>query len=185
MALIFKSKLYRDEIKHWALIVSLISTTILSSYFALKNQEKIILIGVTEGESRIISNSNDQILKFELRNFIKDFLKTYYTFDNQTYLSQMEMASDLMTKDLFEKEKPKILDLNQKLVTNSIDQRIEIESIDLLDDQNIEAKLTVKIQGKIDIKTVKLKVHIEFQKAPRSEQNPWGYEIVEVSDVVI
>ena len=185
MALIFKSKLYRNEIKHWSLIVSLTATTILSSYFALNNKEKIILVGVTESESRIITDSSDRILKFELRNFIKDFLKTYYTYDNQNYLTQMEISSDLMTKDLFEKEKPKILELKNKLVTNSVDQRIEIENFDLLDDQNIEAIIKVLIQGKIDIKSVKLKVHLKFQKIPRSEQNPWGYEITEVSDVVI
>lgn len=185
MALIFKSKLYRDEIKHWALILSLIGTTILSSYFALRNQSKTILIGVTESESRIITDSNDRVLKFELRNFIKDFLETYYSYDNATYLSQMELSSDLMARDLFEKEKPKILDLKKKLETNLVDQRIEIENIDMLDDQNIEAILNVKIKGKIDTKSVKLKVHLKFQKSLRNELNPWGYEITEVSDGVI
>lgn len=185
MSLIFKSKLYRDEFKHWALITGLFMWALLASYFALRNESKTLLIGIDESGSRIISESNDRILKNELKNFLKSFLDNYFNYDEKTFSTQIGLAADLMSKDLWEKQKTKLVELKEKLQKTPLTQTAEIESLDLIDSNKIEGILVLKIKSRINEQKVRLKVSLTFSKTPRTESNPWGYEISEVSDVVL
>lgn len=183
--MIFKSKLYREEVKHWLLVIALFLWGLLASIFALKNNSKIIIIGIDENGSRIISESNDRILQNELKNFLQSFIRTYYSYDEKSFSTQMEIASNLMSLELWESSKPKLLELKEKLQKNPLGQIPEIESIDLIDQGKVEAVLIISIKAKLSEQKVKLKVRIGFIKSPRTETNPWGYEITEVSDVVL
>ena len=185
MALIFKSKLYRDEIKHWALMFVLLAWAILASYFALRNESKTILIGIDESGSRIISETSDRILKSELKNFLKSFLENYYNYDEKNYSAQMGFAADYMSKDLWENQKPKLIEIKSKLEKVPLSQTSEIESLDLIDQNKVEGILILKVKSKINEQIVKLKISLNFSKAPRTETNPWGYEIQEISDVML
>ncbi len=185
MALIFKSKLYRDEIKHWALIVTLTFWGTLASFFALKNDSKILLIGIDESGSRIITDTNDRILKNELKNFLKEFLENYYNYDEKSYSNQMGLAADFMSKDLWENQKPKLLEIKTKLEKLPLSQSSEIESLDLIDQNKVEGVLILKVKSRISEQSLKLKITLSFNKASRTESNPWGYEIGEISDVML
>lgn len=183
--MIFKSKLYREEIKHWILIVSLILWALLASIFALKNNSKTILIGIDENGSKIITDTNERILQNELKNFLKTFLLTYYGYDEKSYSSQIESASNLMSLDLWDKSKAKLIEQKEKLQKVPLTQIPEIESIDQIEQGKIEAILNLNINARLNQQKVKLKVRISYSKASRTELNPWGFEVAEVSDVVL
>ena len=183
--MIFKSKLYREEIKHWLVVISLFLWAVLASIFALRNNSKIILIGIDDYGSKIITDSNDRILQNELKNFLKSFLLTYYGYDEKSFSSQIESASNLMNFDLWERVKPKLLEQKEKLTKLPLLQVPDIESIDMIETGKIEAILNLSIKAKLNEQKVRLKVRLSFVKAPRTEMNPWGFEIVEVSDVVL
>lgn len=180
-----KSKLLRDEIKHWLLIFSLTTWAIFASVFALRNNSKIMLIGIDDSGSRLITETNDRILQNELKNFIKYFVEHYYIYDEKTYADQLSLASDLMNPELWEAQKPKLLEIKEKLQKMPLVQLAEIESLDKVDNDKIEGVLNLIIKSKLSERKVKLKITLRISKSPRTEQNPWGFEIAELSDVVL
>jgi len=183
--IILKSKLYREEIKHWLLISTLIFWATFASYFALRNQSKTLLIGIDDSGARLIEAQNDRILQAELKSFLKSFLLFFYSYDEKSFDSQLESASNMMSASAWTTLKPKLLEIKSKLATTPISQTAEIESIDLIDQNKIEALLKINIKSRISDQIVKLKVRINFNKNNRTTENPWGYEVTEVSDNVL
>lgn len=180
-----KSQLLRNEIKHWLLIFSLTVWAIFASIFALKNNSKTMLIGIDDSGSRLITETNDRILQNELKNFIKYFVERYYMYDEKTYADQISAAADLMNPGLWESQKPKLLEIKDKLQKMPLVQLAEIESLDKVDNDKIEGVLNLVIKSKLSEHKVKLKIILRINKSPRTEPNPWGYEITELSDVVL
>lgn len=180
-----KSKLLREEIKHWLLIFALSVWAIFATVFALRNNSKTMLIGIDESGSRLITETNDRILQNELKNFIKYFVERYYIYDEKTYADQISNASELMNSELWEIQKPKLLEIKEKLQRMPLVQLAEIESLDKVDNDKIEGVLNLTIKSKLSEHKVKLKINLRISKAPRTEQNPWGFEITELSDAVL
>lgn len=180
-----KSKLLREEIKQWLLIMSLSIWAIFATAFALKNNSKTILIGIDDSGSRLITETNDRILQNELRNFLKHFIEQYFIYDEKTFADQMSLASDLMSPELWEIQKPKLLEIKEKLQKLPLTQLADIESLDKIDDDKVEGILNLVIKSKLSDHKVKLKISLKILKIKRTEQNPWGFEIAELSDVVL
>lgn len=185
MALIFKSKLYRDELKHWILIVALFIWGLLASYFALKNESKTLLIGIDESGSRIITEKSDRILRNELKNYLKTFIDEYYSYDEKSFAEKISQAADLMSQDLWEIEKPKLLVIKSKLEKLPLSQTVEIENLDLIDSNQVEGILILRIKSRLNEQLVRLKIKLNFSKSVRTDTNPWGYEIKEISDALL
>lgn len=183
--MIFKSKLYREEIKHWSLILMLFLWASVASYQAFKNKEELILISVSESQTRLITESFDPGLKNEFKNFLTEFLETYYTYDEKNFSSQMDKASNLMNLDFFELQKPKLLELQAKLQSQPLVQSAEIESIDQVEPNKIEAQVNLKVKSKLSEHNFKIKVRLALASSKRSKLNPWGFEVTEVSDDVL
>ena len=170
--IIFKSKLYREEIKHWILIVSLFSWASVATGFAVGKKEKTLIIGIDEAGTRIISDSKDRLLQVELKQFFKYFLDQYYTYNGETFTERLGLATELMSTELWESEKSKLFELKTKLDKVPINQFSELESIDLVDQNKVEAILRIKIKSRLNEQIVKLKVILNFKKQERSESNP-------------
>ncbi len=183
--IIFKSKLYREEIKHWILIVSLFIWALVATGFAIGKKEKTLVIGIDEAGTRIISDSKDRVLQVELKQFFKYFLDQYYTYNVETFSERLGLATELMSTDLWEKEKSKLFDLKTKLNQIPITQFSELENIDLIDQNKVEAILRINIKSRLNEQSLKLKVMLNFKKQERSESNPWSYQITELSDVTL
>lgn len=185
MALIFKSKLYRDEIQKWLLILSLLTWASIASFFAFQNKEKLVLVGIDDSGARLITESSDRILQNELKAFLQSFVLDYYGYNEATFAEQIEKASNLMSQELWEIQKPKLLEIKEKLQKIPLSQIPDIEAIDLIETNKVEIILKLRILSKISEKEVKIKVRLNIEKNIRTELNPWGYEITEVSDVVL
>lgn len=180
-----KSQLLRNEIKHWILVLGLSLWAILASFFAMKNNSKTILIGIDESGSRLITETNDRILQSELKNFIKYFVENFYSYNEKTFGDQISSVSDVMSPELWESQKPKLLELKEKLEKLPLAQFAEIETLDKVDSNKIEGILNITVKSKLTEHKVKLKISLQFYKSTRTEQNPWGFEITELSDVVL
>lgn len=180
-----KSQLLRNEIKHWLLITVLGVWALFASFFALKNNSKTVLISIDDSGSRLITETNDRILQNELKNFIKFFIEKFYIYDEKTFADQISEGSDLMSSDLWETQKPKLLEIKEKLEKMPLVQVAEIENLDKIDNDRIEGILNLTIKSKLSEHKVKLKIILKVSKSPRTEQNPWGFQITELSDVVL
>lgn len=177
----FKSKLYREEIKHWALLLALTIWALLATATSLR-QDKTILIALDESGTRTITDAKDKFLALELKNFIHTFLTKYYNYNELTFSEQMQSATDLMDKALWETEKEKLLSIQTKLKLEPLTQSSIIQSIDQIGESTYEAILKTTISSRLNAKTVQIKTTLELKKSPRTENNPWGYEITELHD---
>ncbi|MBS1972652.1 MAG: hypothetical protein JSU04_20255 [Bdellovibrionales bacterium] len=185
MSLVFKSKLLREQIKHWVLVVSLSIWAFSVSVIALTKSEKVILIGIDDAGARIITENKDRLIQSELKNFLKAFFDSYYVYDEKNFLHKIGSATEIMTDDLWQRNKDRLLDLHQKLQNTPLSQTMEIESIDLVEPGKVEAILGINIHSRMNQQKVRLKVNLEFKKNDRNEKNPWGFEVTELSDAVI
>lgn len=136
-----KSKLYREELTYWCLIVILSIWGMTTTVFALRNTQKTILIGIDEAGARVISDSKDRLLQVELKQFLKYFLDQYYTYSAETFTERVGLATELMSADLWEREKAKLSEIKVKLEQMPLSQFSELESIDLVDQNKVEASL--------------------------------------------
>lgn len=185
MSLIFKSKLLREEIKHWLLMGCLCLWALTATVYALSKSEKVILIGVDDVGARLITEDKDRLLQSELKNFLKAFFESYYVYDEKNFLQKIGNATEMMTVDLWQKNKDRLLELHQKLQKTPLSQTMEVESIDLVDQGRVEAILGISVHSRMNEQKVRLKVILEFRRNERSEKNPWGFQITELSDAVI
>lgn len=185
MSLVFKSKLLREEIKYWLLLVCLFLWALTATVYSVSKAEKIILVGIDDVGARLITDSKDRLLQSELKNFLRSFFESYYAYDEKTFLSKIGNATEVMSDDLWQRNKDRLMELNQNLQKTPLSQSAEIESIDLIDQGKVEAILVVLIHSRINEQRVRLKVVLEFKRNDRSEKNPWGFQITELSDAVM
>jgi hypothetical protein len=181
----FKSKLYREEIKHWILIVSLIIWSCVATALAMKNTQKTLIVGIDEAGARIISDSKDRLLQVELKQFFKYFLDQYYTYNQDTFSERIGLATELMSPELWDKEKSKLLDIKAKLEKLPLSQFSELENIDLVDQNKVEAVVKLKIKSRLNEQNIKIKIQLNFKKHERNENNPWNFQVTELSDAVL
>ncbi len=118
-----KSKLLRSEIKHWLLVTVLFLWSFTATYISLTEKEKIILIGMDEAGTRLITESSDRLLKSELKNFLTNFFGLYYSYDEKTYQEKMGEATDLMTDQLWDLNKEKLFEIHKKLEKTPLTQK--------------------------------------------------------------
>jgi hypothetical protein len=185
MKILLQSKLLREEIKHWALILSLLVWSLIASILALKNNSKTILIGISPMGAEIITENNPKLSKIEITNFLKTFLENYYSYSSQTYLPQMEKSTNLWSDELFNTKKDSLIAQNERLTETHLTQTSKVISIDQLSADSYEATLELTITSKLTSNTLKIKSFLKISPHSRDEKNPWGYEITEVSDVAL
>lgn len=180
--ILFKSKLYREEIKHWGLIAVLLLWSLLTTTHILRSENKTILIAVEDGSTRLVTDSFDRALQSEIRNFVTEFIHSYYNYNEETFSSQVGRASDLLSQSLWEQQKTKLFEIKQNLTKSSLSQKVEIASLELRENNSIEAGLTITVTSRLSEQKYKIKSKIQINKIPRSETNPWGFEITELKD---
>ena len=76
-------------------------------------------------------------------------------------------------------------EIKSKLTKNPLSQRAEILSMDLVNNERIEAIIGLTVWARMNEQRIKIKVTLKIEKVIRSESNTWGYEISEVKDEVI
>lgn len=184
-SMIFKSKLLREEIKHWIAILALFLWAVTATIVAISRTEKTILIGIDDAGTRIITNNSDRLIQSELKNFLSYFINHYYSYDEKTFIGQIGISTDLMSEDLWSRNREELLGLNQRLQKTPLTQVVEIESMDLIEPGKVEVLLALNVRSRLNTQIVKLKVLMEFKARERSDKNPWPFEITEVADAKI
>lgn len=186
MKAILKSRLYQTEILRWVVTVTLTCWASLATFFALRNtQETIVIALAANGSARLITAEDEKFVQGELTQFLKAFLDAYYNYDPSNFEERLGQATDLMSKDLWEREQPKVMNIASKMKDAVVIQAARIKNVDLIEDGRVEALLEILLKQRVNEVTTNLKVNLKYEKRARSKENPWGYEITEVSDVAL
>lgn len=183
--LLYRSKLLRESILYWLSFVALLLWALTATAWAIHKSDKTVLIGIDEAGTRIITNSSDRLVQSELKNILKYFFDNYYSYSDKNFFERMSLATDLFSNSLWEQQRDKILLLGTNLKKTPLSQSAEIESIDRVDNNKLEAILSLKVQSRMSEQKVKLKVLLTYKRSERTEKNPWGIEITEISDATL
>lgn len=186
MKLLFKSKLYQLEIQRWMLTLALLVWGLTASILALQNRKETVLVGIDSlGFARVISTKNDRYVQEELKAFLKEFINRYYSYSDLTFDQQVGAASDLMNQTLWDQKKTELHELRLKILKEPLEQVSNIETLDLINEGQVEGVLNLQVTQKLNKKNFKLKVNLSIKANERNQKNPWGYEVTEVSDVAL
>jgi hypothetical protein len=179
-----KSRFIREEILRVALIVALTLWAVTATVVALLKTEKTILIGVSDEASYVISQSNEAVKRKEIASFVRGFISNYYEFSPSNHAEKISRAGDLMAKSLWDEKRPSLLKINERLQTEPLVQTAKILSIDLINEETVEALLQIQITKRIKSVNTNLKVTLKVSPRERTQSNPWPFEITEVKDEV-
>ena len=179
-----KSRFIRDEVLRLLLITALFLWAVTATVVALLKTEKTILIGVADEASYVISQSNESVKRKEITNFVRTFISNYYDFSPSNHAEKISRSGDLMAKGLWDEKRPELLKINERLKTEPLVQTVKILSIDLINEETVEALLQIQISKRIESITTNLKVTLKLRPYERSESNPWPFEITGAKDEV-
>lgn len=185
MSYLFKSRLLREEIYKWMLIVALFAWAVTATTVAFSKQEKILLIGTSDQGSFLISRTEEQVLEKERLELLKKFLSLYYSVDPSSYLERVSQAGDLMSKEFWEVKRSSFLEIKKKLDENPLTQTSRIKSIDLIGENVFEVVLELTVFQKLSENKTLLRSTVQLERHNRTEINPWPYEVVEVKDELL
>ena len=174
--------------KHLALTAILLTLTawaLVASTLALQNKHELLLIGLDPNGTRVITSQEDPLFKTEVVNFLRSFVSELYTFTPETFESSVGRASDLMTKDLWEKEKEKVVKLQAIVKAEAISSSAEITSITKVSAGIFKVGLTMSESRRVGKQTKKLEVTVGLRKGERSESNSYGIEVNELQETTV
>ena len=169
----------------YLLLAVLTIWSISSSFMAFSNKERLVLVGIDENGTRIITSHTDPLFKTEVVNFIKDFSTNLYSFNSDNFIKKVGMAVDYMSSDVWKKEQARIMQLKEFVLKNKVKVNSEVLKISHIKDSEYEVVLDVKEKSKISVRDRKVKLKLQLARKTRSESNPWGMEIVEFYETVV
>ncbi len=147
------------------------------SAIAIKKDEKTILIGIDSNGTRVIGSSDDPLFKTEVVNFLRRFFGLLYNFDGETFESNVGSASDLMSLELWNREKEKILKLGTHVKTEKISHTGVVKSISRLPDGSYRVVLQTSEMHRLKNTDRNLIILLSLKPIERTTHNPWGMEV--------
>ena len=174
--------------KHLALTAILLTLTawaVIASTLALQNKRELVLIGLDPNGTRVITSREDPLFKTEVVNFLRSFVSELYTFTPDTFDSSVGRASDLMTTDLWEKEKEKVIKLQAIVKAEAISSSAEITSITKVSTGVFKVGLLMSESRRVGKQTKKLELSVGLRKGERSESNPYGIEVEKLEETLV
>ena len=168
----------------WLLILILSIYGGIMTYFALRNIPSIKIIAVESTGTRFVTDSKDKALEKEQQEFVKRFLRLYTNYDADSITETVGKATEWMSNsawikvsESYTKTKAQAIDVKMvqiseitKLVQSDSDNSVFIGNVST---RQIYRGISKKLTGVIQLR-VKLR--------PRSELNPWGLEVDELSE---
>ena len=180
-----KSRLYREEFLRWSLVGCLMLWAITATSFAFSKKKETLLISISESGARIVVASDDIALKTEAAEFLKTFLGFYFNFSEVNHRQQIGKAADLMSVELWDRLKGKLLEVDERLKVQPLTQIAEIESIDQIGDATFESVLMIGVRTRVNESKAKLKVTVQVKRRARTRENPWSFEVTEIKDELL
>lgn len=168
----------------WLLILVLSLYAGVMTYFALRNIPDIKIIAVEATGTRMVTDSKDKVFEKEQQEFVKRFLRLYTNYDAESFAETMGKSTDWMSdaawsriEDSFKRTKAQILEI--KMVQIS-----EITKLEQSDSNPGDFTATIntrQIYRGTSKKLIGL-IHLRVKPRLRTDLNPWGLEVDEISD---
>jgi hypothetical protein len=177
-------KLYTEEIFRRNLqfvlflaLAALSGVAITLNIIAIAKARRTALISIDTNGTRLVTEKSDPIFKTEAVLFIQRFTFNIYNFDNETFLKRVGLATAMMSEELWHKKKSEILSLKQKVDTDSLSLKGEVERI-TLDDQGVyHGLISILEHSRLSSRDHKIEFTAKLKSITRTADNPQGLEV--------
>lgn len=173
------SIVYRREIFLISLVGLLLTWAISSTALALRNKPKVTLIGIEKTGAYVIGK--ESIAREAVAvTFIRHFLILFYSHDKNSFKTNTELATNLMSEDLFNELKNRIL--QEQNETEKYSQAAEVVSVSLIESDTYQAQIRMKYFKDLSESSNEFKVILSTKESPFYQENPWGFEITRLEE---
>ena len=170
--------IYKDEMVFSLLIGGLFLWGVVATTFAIKNREKVILIGKTKNSYQLIDKKEKDPL--EIENFIRHFLGLTLNFDEESYKRHISLSGDLMTEALWKRKKPELKEMMSFIKEYKVIQSSELLEIRKIKSNHYEVKIRNYLFKKGVLKEKDKFILLSLTDNKRSYANPWRYSVKSV-----
>lgn len=183
----YKIHLTQSKAKEWILISVLIFSLIVTAIYAFSKKSEMLLIGIDQNGTRVITQEEDPIFKTEIINFIRTFVSLSYNFDQDTFTENAGKYSELLSLDLWNQKKSDVLNAAEQIKKEPMQLSTFITKVakdkdkDGNDIYNVYTSQTLTRRAK----TEKLKYILKMQVAKvskRTKDNPYGFEVTALEE---
>ena len=178
----FAVYLVKKNVLKISLFAALFLWAVSASFVAMTKKNQVVLIGLDENGTRIISQKEDPLYRVEVKNFLLHFIESLYSFTPENFTENVGQAADLMSKNLWESKKSKLLGLSQKVSEQKIHHTTEVEKITKLEKNLFNIIFISKQKSKLKVWSRKISAKIQLSKTARTQENPWGMEVTSLEE---
>jgi len=168
------------ELRLFLLLILLLSWALTASVFAIQKQDKIILLEMSQFETRVVDS--DLRVAVEVENFLHHFVGLFYSYSSENYEEHMNRASVLIEIDLLRGFAPKLNKMFDRVLETPTRQWAFIKSIKRIEELFFEIDMGVFRQEQNQESNNDYKIKIRVDKVNRSLENPFGLKIIRLEE---
>jgi hypothetical protein len=148
-----------------------------ATFLLVRLKPQIVLVGIDQYGTRIISEEGDRLTQLERDNFIKKYLGLLYTFRSTDFDTRVSAAGDMMGDVLWASKKVEFLEISKKLKSQELSQSTEVEQLREIGPETFEADLKIVVRSKLQESVSRIRVEIKLRKVPRTSTKPFPFEV--------
>lgn len=168
-----------------AVTFTLVGYAVVTTCLLVKLDFNPVVIGIDAYGTRVITTSDDRLIKKEKENFLKHFLTLQYNYDATSFEHNLHESGDLMASGLWDSKKEGFKKVSEGLKSEPISQKLVITDIRDVDGSSYEADLALEIERRLVKTSVTLRVTLKLKPRPRTTQNPFPYEVESYDEQII
>lgn len=166
----------------FSLIAVLTTWGLVVSYRLVSEDLDPVLIAIDANGTRVITSEDDPIFKTEVIAFLRHFSLLLYNFDSNSFKANVGMATTFFSDQLWNglsDEYQRKMAIVQSSDISMASQPIRITKIG---SSTFSVDLKVRKSEKLNIEDYELKANIEIKPSERTATNPWGIEVVSLTE---
>jgi hypothetical protein len=172
----------RTELLRRLVTITLFLWAMTSSIVAVRSQPRVVLIGMDDTGTRVITQANDPLIAQERVRFIREFLRLYYRYDGAEYATVISQAGALMSDPLWHEKEPEYQRMIKKFEVTPISQDAELLDLREVSDHDFEADLKITVRSRLEQKSSKYRVTLQIAPRKRNVENPYPFEVVQIHE---
>ncbi|OFZ80240.1 MAG: hypothetical protein A2583_09025 [Bdellovibrionales bacterium RIFOXYD1_FULL_53_11] len=156
-----------------------------ATVWAYRNKPEIILIGLDEAGTRIITSANDPILSKERVKFVREFLRGFYNYTAADYSVTISQTGALMSDILWKEQEPAFLKTTEQMKTSPLTQDADLLDLREVGEQEFEADIGLRIKSRLTERKVKYRAVVKIGPRKRSAENPYPMEVTSIHETEV
>jgi hypothetical protein len=167
----------------WSFVISvLVIWGATATVWAYRNRPVVILIGLDDAGTRLITSDGDPLIARERVKFIREFLRGFYNYDSADYAQTMSQTGALMSDLLWREREPEIRRTIEQMKEKPVMQEAQLIDLREVTEREFEADLVVRIRSRLQERNVKYRVALQIAPKKRSAENPYPLEVTSIHE---